>query len=52
MSDKILRTVEDQRTNPFQFKYIQTCHNLAELSKVPSPKVILDFTFKNFILCY
>lgn len=41
MSDKILKSLEDQRNNPFQFKYIQICHSLADLHKVPEPKVVL-----------
>ncbi len=39
MSDKIMRAFEDQRNNPFQFKQVQLCHSLAELNKVPDPKV-------------
>ncbi len=39
MSDKIMRAFEDQRNNPFQFKHVHQCHSLAELSKVPEPKV-------------
>ena len=39
MSDKIMRAFEDQRNNPFQFKHVQICHSLAELSHVPDPKV-------------
>ena len=39
MSDKIQRAFEDQRNNPFQFKHLQLCHSIAELNKIPSPKV-------------
>ena len=39
MSDKIMRSFEDQRNNPFQFKYVQLCHSLGELNKIPDPKV-------------
>ena len=39
MSDKIMRAFEDQRNNPFQFKHVHQCHSLAELTKVPEPKV-------------
>jgi cleavage and polyadenylation specificity factor subunit 2 len=39
MSDKLMRTFEGARNNPFQFKHLQLCHSIAELSRVPSPKV-------------
>ncbi|KAK2191744.1 hypothetical protein NP493_46g01093 [Ridgeia piscesae] len=39
MSDKIMRSFEDRRNNPFQFKHLQLCHSLAELARVPEPKV-------------
>lgn len=42
MSDKIMRSFEDKRNNPFQFRHVQLCHNLAELEKVPEPKVVLS----------
>ena len=41
MSDKIMRSFEDRRNNPFQFKHLQLCHSLAELARVPEPKVCL-----------
>ncbi|XP_013384817.1 cleavage and polyadenylation specificity factor subunit 2 [Lingula anatina] len=41
MSDKIMRSFEDKRNNPFQFKHIQLCHSLAELAKVPEPKTVI-----------
>lgn len=41
MSDKIMRAFEDHRNNPFHFKHLKLCHNLAELSKVMEPKVVL-----------
>jgi len=34
-----MRTFEGARNNPFQFKHLQLCHSIAELSRVPSPKV-------------
>ena len=43
MSEKIMRAFEDQRTNPFQFKYVQLCHSLADLHSVPDPKVFFVF---------
>ena len=39
MSDKIMRSFEDRRYNPFQFKHLQLCHSMAELAQVPEPKV-------------
>ncbi|XP_041353692.1 cleavage and polyadenylation specificity factor subunit 2-like [Gigantopelta aegis] len=44
MSDKIMRSFEENRNNPFQFKHVKLCHNLAELSRVPEPKVVLAST--------
>ncbi|VDN11443.1 unnamed protein product [Dibothriocephalus latus] len=41
MSDKIVRTFEDQRSNPFHLRHLQLCHTLDELDFVPEPKVIL-----------
>ncbi|KAK6182594.1 hypothetical protein SNE40_010244 [Patella caerulea] len=44
MSDKIMRAFEDNRNNPYQFKHLKLCHNLAELSRIPEPKVVLAST--------
>ncbi|CAD6991302.1 probable cleavage and polyadenylation specificity factor subunit 2 [Ceratitis capitata] len=44
MSDKLMKTFEGARNNPFQFRHMQVCHNLAELSKMSSPKVVLAST--------
>ncbi|ELU12868.1 hypothetical protein CAPTEDRAFT_155355 [Capitella teleta] len=44
MSDKIMRSFEERRNNPFQFKHLQLCHSMAELAKVPEPKVVLAST--------
>lgn len=41
MSDKLMRSFEGARNNPFQFKHVNICHNMAELQKVPGPKVVL-----------
>ncbi|VDP06542.1 unnamed protein product [Soboliphyme baturini] len=41
MSDKILRSFEEGRYNPFQFRHVQLCHSLAELARIHSPKVVL-----------
>lgn len=39
MSDKLMRSFEGARNNPFQFKHLQLCHSMVELNQVPSPKV-------------
>ncbi|XP_037929131.1 probable cleavage and polyadenylation specificity factor subunit 2 [Teleopsis dalmanni] len=44
MSDKLMKSFEGARNNPFQFKFIQLCHTYADLSKLPSPKVVLAST--------
>lgn len=44
MSDKLMKSFEGARNNPFQFRHLQLCHTLAELQKVPSPKVVLCST--------
>ena len=49
MSEKIMRAFEEQRTNPFQFKYVQLCHSLADLNSVPEPKVCIMFSVLVFM---
>lgn len=44
MSDKLTKSFDSARINPFQFKHVQLCHSLAELNKVSSPKVIAFHT--------
>ncbi|KAK0182676.1 hypothetical protein PV327_000789 [Microctonus hyperodae] len=44
MSDKLMRSFEGARNNPFQFKHLQLCHSMAELNLVPGPKVVLAST--------
>ncbi|XP_030069856.1 cleavage and polyadenylation specificity factor subunit 2 [Microcaecilia unicolor] len=41
MSDKLMRCFEDKRNNPFQFRHLSLCHGFSDLSRVPSPKVVL-----------
>ncbi len=36
-----MRNFEGHRNNPFQFRHLKLCHNMAEVAKVPSPKVVL-----------
>eukprot|EP00794_Sanderia_malayensis_P003077 gene3078-3542_t len=44
MSDRMMKTFEGGRNNPFQFKHITLCHNLADVNKLSSPKVVLAST--------
>jgi len=44
MSDRMMKTFEAGRNNPFQFKHITLCHSLADVNKLPSPKVVLAST--------
>lgn len=41
MSDKIMKSFEGQRNNPFQFKHLQLCYKLNDLNRVREPKVVL-----------
>ncbi|XP_015781922.1 cleavage and polyadenylation specificity factor subunit 2 [Tetranychus urticae] len=42
MSNKIMKSFEGQRNNPFQFRHLQLCHNLKELQqRVREPRVVL-----------
>ncbi|CAB4056673.1 CPSF2 [Lepeophtheirus salmonis] len=41
MSEKLMKTFEGKRNNPFQFKHLKLCHSMNEVNKVPSPKVVL-----------
>ena len=52
MSDKIMRAFEDNRNNPFQFKHVKLCHNLAELARVPEPKVSQGLVCKCSLFLY
>lgn len=44
MSDKLMKSFEGARNNPFQFKHVQLCHSLSDLAKVSGPKVVLAST--------
>lgn len=44
MSDKLMKSFEGARNNPFQFKHVQLCHTLAELAAITGPKVVLAST--------
>ncbi|KAK2553094.1 Cleavage and polyadenylation specificity factor subunit 2 [Acropora cervicornis] len=41
MSDKVMKSFEIGRMNPYQFRYCTLCHSLADLARVPDPKVVL-----------
>lgn len=40
MSEKLTKAFDSLRTNPFSFKHLKFCHNLTDLSRLPSPKVM------------
>ncbi|CAH8451771.1 unnamed protein product [Schistosoma mattheei] len=42
MSEKVMRSFEDQRSNPFHFRHMQLCHTLEQLDAVSEPKVVLS----------
>merc|ERR1712179_642144 len=33
--------LREKRSNPFQFRHLKLCHSMAEVNKVPAPKVVL-----------
>ena len=39
MSERILRSFEEQRCNPFHLRHLQLCHTLDQLDCVSNPKV-------------
>ncbi|KAL4134914.1 hypothetical protein QTP88_006598 [Uroleucon formosanum] len=41
MSDKLMKSFEGARNNPFFFKHVKLCHNMNDLNKVSEPKVVL-----------
>ncbi|VDK80265.1 unnamed protein product, partial [Onchocerca ochengi] len=41
MSDKVLKSFEVGRYNPFQFRHVQLCHTHIDLMRIRSPKVVL-----------
>merc|ERR1719242_3034244 len=41
MSEKLMKQMGDRKANPFQFKYLKLCTSMAEVNKVPAPKVVL-----------
>lgn len=41
MSDKVLKSFEVGRYNPFQFRHVQLCHTHIDLIRVRSPKVLI-----------
>ncbi|CAG5106697.1 Similar to Cpsf100: Probable cleavage and polyadenylation specificity factor subunit 2 (Drosophila melanogaster) [Cotesia congregata] len=44
MSEKLMKSFEGARNNPFVFKHLQLCHTMQECQAVPSPKVVLAST--------
>lgn len=41
MSDKLMKSFEGARNNPFAFKHLRLIHSINDLSKIPNPKVVL-----------
>jgi cleavage and polyadenylation specificity factor subunit 2 len=41
MSDKLMKSFEGARNNPFTFKHLRSIHTMSELNKIPGPKVVL-----------
>ncbi|CAH1731732.1 probable cleavage and polyadenylation specificity factor subunit 2 [Aphis gossypii] len=41
ISDKLMKSFEGARNNPFLFKHVKLCHNMDDLNKVSEPKVVL-----------
>ena len=41
MSKKLMKLMGEKKANPFQFKHLKLCHSMAEVNKVPAPKVVL-----------
>ena len=41
MSDRIMKSFEGQRSNPFNFKHLKLLHNINELDKIKEPVVVL-----------
>ena len=41
MSETLMKQMGEKKANPFQFKYLKLCTSMAEVNKVPSPKVVL-----------
>ena len=39
MSERILRSFEEHRCNPFHLRHMQLCHTLDQLDCVSNPKV-------------
>jgi len=39
MSEKLMNMFREKRSNPFQFRHLKLCHSMAEVNKVPAPKV-------------
>lgn len=41
MGEKLQKSYESTRVNPFQLRNVKVCHTLAEMASIPSPKVVL-----------
>lgn len=36
-----MRSFEGARNNPFQFRHVQICHTVADVLRIPGPRVVL-----------
>jgi len=50
MSDKLMKSFEGARNNPFFFKHVKLCHNMNDLNKVSEPKVCSLYFMLHYIL--
>ncbi|XP_050426265.1 probable cleavage and polyadenylation specificity factor subunit 2 [Adelges cooleyi] len=41
ISDKLMKSFEGARSNPFSLKHVKLCHNMNDLNNVPEPKLVL-----------
>ncbi|KAF2359510.1 Zn-dependent metallo-hydrolase RNA specificity domain [Trinorchestia longiramus] len=41
MSEKLTKSFDSSRSNPFSLKHVKFCHTLSDLAQLPSPKVVL-----------
>lgn len=44
MGEKLQKSYENTKNNPFQLRNVVLCHTLVELAQVPSPKVVITST--------
>jgi len=50
MGEKLIKSFETSKVNPFQLKNVRLCHSLVELSQIIVPKV--QYRIFNSLNCY